>query len=821
MPSDHKPTIRAKPTLCERLCRALDARRGLPAAILALAVLLASLAVIVRAVGFSSTPPFNADLLALLPAQLSQDLPAELEAPLRRRLSGSEAQRLVVLADFSLSPNDAASHQRSSREALETAAVRGVERFEAALTADGSAAPSAAETGLTPASLKLPEAAGTLIAAQDRTSLKRWAQDPQTAQAAALACLVSARPKLLGYAADPFCLFDRWVDEQLAASPAAEKRLAGKTFRVVKSVPDDERRITVLLEYRVAPQAAASGDGRLAAALDRAQKALDAELPKNVAADIIAAGVPRIADAVAARAKADLTMIGTISAVAAALFAVFFFGRPATVIVMAASVAAGFAAALAASLWIFGSLSLVTFVFGATLIGVALDYSTHWFTMKKPGVSVWDRRRALLGPLLTAALSSAAAYAVLALTPLPGLKQMAAIAALGVIATLFFVLALLPMLERFAPKRETRLLLWLEQTLPRWPRLDRAALQRPAAVLCLTAAVGWTILGWLRLDWAPGVEDLNAAPRALLEAQAAERLALPSPAQAFFITGTSLDEALQKEEVLMSEIERIKNAEGFSSLKAAGLSQWLPSLARQQASRADYEKALALAAPKIQSLLGAAPTGPGEAGWTTLAELKKTPLKDAVQSFVLEDSPDRGALVVMLSGLRPEMIPSMHRAAEGIPGASFVDITQGMRDTLSTYRDRVLEFLAAGVLLLFAVLTVRFKKNAWRATAPSVAGILAAFALLGWLGIPTTLFTALAAVLLLGLGIDYGVFLTGSPNDGRTGAAVFFCGITTMLAFGLLVFSSTPALSSFGLVVLSGELVIWLLTPLLRPEADA
>ena len=49
---------------------------------------------------------------------------------------------------------------------------------------------------------------------------------------------------------------------------------------------------------------------------------------------------------------------------------------------------------------------------------------------------------------------------------------------------------------------------------------------------------------------------------------------------------------------------------------------------------------------------------------------------------------------------------------------------------------------------------------------PSALGILAALAVFGWTGTPVTIFTALGLVLVLGLGVDYGIFLTGSPSDG-------------------------------------------------------
>ena len=95
-----------------------------------------------------------------------------------------------------------------------------------------------------------------------------------------------------------------------------------------------------------------------------------------------------------------------------------------------------------------------------------------------------------------------------------------------------------------------------------------------------------------------------------------------------------------------------------------------------------------------------------------------------------------------------------------------------------------------------------------------------AMAVLGWIGLPLQLFNVLALLLLLGVGIDYGIFLLEHPGDGSAWLAVALAGISTLLAFGLLGLSATPALSAFGITMLIGELSIWLLTPFLRPQVQ-
>ena len=419
--------------------------------------------------------------------------------------------------------------------------------------------------------------------------------------------------------------------------------------------------------------------------------------------------------------------------------------------------------------------------------------------------------------------SSAAAYGVLALSPLPGLRQRAALAAGGVLATLAVVLVFGPFVERLAPTRETRLLRRLETKLAHLPRLNAKALKRPAVLLPLAFFFGALVFGLSRLTFAPGIRDLSAAPAELVAAQKTlqNRLELPSPAQAFFVSGKNLDEALAREAALLKDLkaqgDAKANAPHLAALKTSGLSQWLPTSEEQTRMRALVNAAIEAGAPALQSRLGARPQGPGTEA-VTYEALLETPLAPLVQHFVLKNDAQGAALMTMLSGVTPEMLPELESAARKHEGVRFLDITARMSETLSIYRTRVFELLAAGFFVLWGVMTLRFGRGGWRAVLPAGLGVLAALAASGIAGIPATLFTALACVLLLGLGVDYGIFLSGNPEDGRTSAAVFFCGLTTMLSFGLLAFSATPALASFGFTILAGLVVIWVATPLLRPK---
>src|SRR5204862_3132163 len=105
-----------------------------------------------------------------------------------------------------------------------------------------------------------------------------------------------------------------------------------------------------------------------------------------------------------------------------------------------------------------GELHLLTLVFGASLIGEAIDYSIQYFGAYAGGTSAaagggpgWDAQRgiALVRPGLTLALlTSLLGYGALLALPFPAVKQIALFALVGLAAAYLSVLLLLPPLLR-------------------------------------------------------------------------------------------------------------------------------------------------------------------------------------------------------------------------------------------------------------------------------------------------------------------------------------------------------------------------------------
>ncbi|HEY1035125.1 MAG TPA: hypothetical protein VGE09_09090, partial [Pseudoxanthomonas sp.] len=158
--------------------------------------------------------------------------------------------------------------------------------------------------------------------------------------------------------------------------------------------------------------------------------------------------------------------------------------------------------------------------------------------------------------------------------------------------------------------------------------------------------------------------------------------------------------------------------------------------------------------------------------------------------------------------------------ADGLDGVRWVDRTADISRLLQHYRRMMTGLLLAGVVVVFGVLALRYRGQAWRVITPTLLAGVLTVALLGWLGQPLQLFNVLALMLLLGMGIDYGIFLVEHRGDASAWLAVCVGAASTWLSFGLLGLSATPALRAFGLTLLFGIGLVWLLSPLFRPAPD-
>lgn len=771
--------------LTESTIRALWRRLGL-------AWLAVVLVVGVHQVHFWEAPRIESDVLALLP----EDARDPSLAQATRRIADAHVRQMVVL----LGAADAAGLESATlawRDSLRLSDQRATLPF--------SENP-AMQDWFERAHAFYQPWRGHLLTSGQRQRLREVPVEVLVQEALAALYSPMGAPRLTPMQADPLNLWPAWWQARAARSGLqldADGLLhaEGQVWRILQ------------LETRDSAFAL-DGERRIATALDEAAAAARVVVPQLRE---LRTGVPLYAEAAAVQASHEINLIGFGSLAGILLLTWLAFHSLRPILLMALSLLVGLAGALSLTIWVFGQVHLLTLVFGATLVGVAQDYGIHWFASRlgHADTSRWSLLPWLLPGMLLALATSVLAYFALGLAPFPGLRQMALFSVAGLAGAFATVLLWFPWLEH-EPPRATILSRHVMGWLTRWPRLgaDPPSLVVMAGVSILTLAGLW------QLRSNDDLRSLQALPPELIVQQREldRILGLPSPAQFYLVQAGDADTVLRREEALTARLSDLVGQGLITGYRA--VSDWLPSSARQEedaalSARVESQVLAGISARTGESLqrpaLARTPLDPD----TWLASPASRPLR----SLWLGTLGEGVASVVMVEAQGGDaLLGRLASQVEGLEGVRWINRTAEYSELLGHYRRMMAWFGLIGLVLVQVAVFWRYRGRSWRALAPTVLAGACTLALLGWLGQPLQLFNVLALLLLLGLGVDYGIFLLEYDGDDSAWLSVCIGAGTTWLSFGLLALSFTPALRAFGLTLLIGIALVWFFSPFFRPR---
>ncbi|UTA48725.1 hypothetical protein L1F30_04075 [Simiduia sp. 21SJ11W-1] len=709
---------------------------------------------------------FDASLLSLLPVEQQQDIAHQRAAQANAHLTQLVDRELLVLVGAETEAQSA--HWAGQVQARLASNERQVQAFE-----QGQA--KALAEAYFPYRY-------FLLAPEDRA---RLASSPEQLVQAARRQLYS--PMGAGFQAvdDPFWLFQRYLQSLAAQSPVqwvgGWPTLYGDT------------RVYRLLRFRIVGSAFdARAQGDLADQLD----ALHAELPAGV--HLLSSGLVVHAAYGARMAKQEISTVGVGSLVGVLLLLGASLGVR-SVLALLTCVGAGVLAAMAASVWWFESLHLITLAFGASLIGVAIDYGIHARMALNNGEPMGKLMPALVLGLVTSLL----AYGIQGALPFPGLQQMALFSCVGLLGAWLSTCVWLPLL----PKHKVQPRALLHWVLLFWRRCPPLALPR---ALVLGVLVGALLVFW-QLPGDDRLTSLQTSPQALIKQEQTFQQLFERTGQGRFFLVVAQTEAALDEQLLglSSALQNLVDAGvigGFQSLH-----DWRPALGEQAANRAHYEKLLTEFGPAFYASLGA-PSLFGEA----LAAFKdaSAPLDLATwratmaqPQWYFERDGHHFAIVALQQVNDVAPLAALHNAQ-----VHYVDRPAMIGELLGHYRLQLQLWTAAAIVLVLGLLVWRLGVAALPLLAvPVVAVVLVAMGLA--YGQSLTLFHCLALLLVLGIGFDSCIFLWRASDVAQVWQATSLSVVTSGISFGLLALSNTPVLHFFGVTVLCGLALVWLGIP--------
>ncbi len=612
----------------------------------------------------------------------------------------------------------------------------------------------------------------------------------------------------LPLASDPFGLFDTWLD----SLPFQQFRMRPEAgWLTVRG--NGETWVLVSAELK-----GSAFDPSLQLALEQLLTPAEQELRKRwQGIQLLRAGAIFHATAARTSAESEMHLIGLGSLLAIVLLLTLTYRSPAPLALGLLSVCVGLCAAALLTLAVFGRLHLMTLVFGASLIGEAVDYAIQYFSARLGAGKQWDSRQGLKSilPAISIALAtSVVGYAALAFTPFSALRQIAVFAIGGLVAAWLTVLMVLPWWLRRPQKTLPGTLLHLPL---RWLDLWRRRVSPRGVLVVAILVLAASAPGWLQVKVNDDVRQLIQPPPEIerQEARLRELTGLGTGSQFFLVEGKDAEQALRREEALARRLQ----AEG---VPLQGVSRFVPSCARQTENRAE----LRAASPEMARALDEAGFRPdatrewiaavnADPGCLTPEAWLASPISTPFRHLWLESGEGRGALISLPAG--NQQVDLLAAAAQ--QGVTLVDKAGAVSRLFGEYRRLAVYVLAAATLLILAVLAWRYGPRSGAAILlPTLLGQALAIGMLGYTGIALNLFNVLAVLLILGVGINYGIFLVEGMRGGGLRESAAFIGVilsslTTLISFGLLGFSSMPALSGFGITLATGIGLAVLVSP--------
>ena len=495
------------------------------------------------------------------------------------------------------------------------------------------------------------------------------------------------------------------------------------------------------------------------------------------------------------------------------LFAVYRSSR--LLILVSLPIATGMLIGIATTVLVFESIHRIALAFGITLLGVAIDYPLHLFSHTHRDEQLRHTAKRIMPPMLLGATSTIAAFLVLGTGGFTGLAQLAVFIASGLAAAVTTALFLLPsvsgdqrMFRGAGAPKERRL------TPPRW-----------SSPVLIGATVFAVLLVGFRADaiWEQDLSELSPVPASAKVLDGALRADLGAPDLRFlFLTsGNDAEAMLQASEALAPKLETLKDVGAIGGFDA--IHRYIPSKATQVARqdalpdslRLQQDLALAadnagldpsLFAPFVQAV-EASKELPLIAPDDEPSIFQGTPLWPKLVSLTTKRD-DQWFGFVPLSAVQD--LESLQAIADESDQLDFMDLKTVSAESVASFRNAALVRLGAGLIVIMVLLYIVLRDFmlTFRIVFSMVSALAMTAGVMLLLGEKFSLFHILASLVVIGVGLDYGLFFSWKSEslDDRRRAfhGIAICAVSTTIVFALLAMSSISVLHVIGLTVALG-----------------
>ncbi len=521
--------------------------------------------------------------------------------------------------------------------------------------------------------------------------------------------------------------------------------------------------------------------------------------------------------------KADIERIALLSTLGLLTLFILFFRSWRRILFILLPLVSGLLLATWLSLIVYGQIHALTLAFGGSLIGVAIDYPVHvlcYYDLDRDKGDGPTAVRSLSNTLCLAAGTTLLGLIGLAWTAFPGLREIALFTCSGVATALVLTFLSSFLLKKNLPSSRTSQVAADHLT----SALTYLGKNRRLLQVLVAGAVVLTLWGGANTHFAPGLESLAPLDRVLMneDARVRKRVDAQESGQLIVHIAPSLEQALVASETSSRILRKAMQAgeiHGFTSpsslLRSHSLQERALALVQKEKSlpsrTRSFLKREGFVTDAFENLEEDIQKENPSIDWNML---KKTALRPLLESLVIKSGDEYAILNPLREVSKPTALKNRLR---NIPFTHYFSRKEVLNGAYDELRQRTTALLLVGLLLVTLVAWLRYRepRRVLAAIAPALLASGATIGLLTLGGVEINLLHLLGLLLVCSMGVDYGIFLVDATSSHLAASllSISIGCMSTVLSFGALALSTSPALHSLGLTIGLGVLLSLVLAP--------
>lgn len=444
---------------------------------------------------------------------------------------------------------------------------------------------------------------------------------------------------------------------------------------------------------------------------------------------------------------------------------------------------------------------LFSILLGVSVLGVIADYLIHYFIKESNTGYGVNFISTIKTPLKYSLFTSAFGFIVMWFSNVIVLQQLSVFALATLLSTFLFVLYFLPLF------RTSHLLDKKRMFLPyrNYVRFFSGSHKIGYFLFFASFLLGMFI--YSNVDLNENVQSFSQLRGDLFsfENEIRKELGLKKQFGYFIIRGKSQDEVLSNEETLIQKLK--KEEVGYNAF-----STWFPSQSKQRQSLESFARLSSVILDLSHILkLGSIP-------YQLAVDKSQISFKEVEDLGI-----DKGLLALRLGNIDEHFynIVPVYKNLNNVKNlestnVKFSNKVMEINQRLSLFKGHILSFILIFLSSVFLFLCYKHGLvNTVFLLTPAMFSMCFSWGIVLIVYNELNLFHLLAGLLILTLSFDYSAFnFFSNDKDQSQSDGILLSSISTIVSFGVLAFSETHAVSSFGLVVCLGICCSLALCPL-------